>query len=38
MGKLVLTEIKTVEELQKRIAVFKRKAAREKNARNMAEK
>jgi hypothetical protein len=38
MGKLVLTEIKTIEELQKRIAVFKRKAARKKNARNMAEK
>ncbi|MFT6988597.1 MAG: hypothetical protein ACJASL_000561 [Paraglaciecola sp.] len=32
MGKLVLTEIKAVEEL------FKRKAAREKNVRNMAEK
>jgi len=37
-SELILTEIKTVEELQKRIAVLERKAAREKKARNMAEK
>jgi two-component system NtrC family sensor kinase len=36
-GKLMLSENKSVEELQKRIVVLERKAAREKKARNMAE-
>lgn len=34
---LVSSDIKSVEELQKRVAVLERKAAREKKARNMAE-
>ena len=37
MGKLVLSEFKSVEELQKRIALLERKAEREKKARNIAE-
>jgi signal transduction histidine kinase len=37
MGKLVLSEEKSVEELQKRIALLERIAAREKKARNIAE-
>ncbi|MFT6345666.1 MAG: hypothetical protein ACJAWQ_002753, partial [Paraglaciecola sp.] len=37
MGKLVLSEFKSVEELQKRIALLERKAEREKKARKIAE-
>ncbi|AGH45679.1 histidine kinase [Paraglaciecola psychrophila 170] len=37
MGKLVLSEIKSAGELQKRIALLERKATREKKARNIAE-
>jgi signal transduction histidine kinase len=37
MGEPLLSEVKSLEELQKRIAVLERKAAREKKARNLAE-
>ena len=36
-GKLVLSELKSVEELHKRIELLERKAEREKKARNIAE-